>query len=193
MRVLIVALLCLQASAVSAQLYRWTDAQGRIHYTDTPPPVNARNVEEKKVSTSYSPPVEPYSLQQARKSSPVKLYSSPGCQPCESARTLLNSRGIPFTEVSVTGEPQQLEELKNVVGTSAVPALVVGSASQAGFEESMYHRMLDAAGYPGAGVLPPRNQEPPRDDATEDSGSPLPNDAQQGAEEPRGPYAPRFR
>jgi hypothetical protein len=32
----------LSATAFAQTLYRWTDEQGKIHYTDTPPPTNAK-------------------------------------------------------------------------------------------------------------------------------------------------------
>jgi hypothetical protein len=34
------------ATLLHAELYRWVDAEGRVHYTDTPPPANARKSEE---------------------------------------------------------------------------------------------------------------------------------------------------
>ncbi len=33
----------LSASAFAQTLYRWTDEQGNVHYTDTPPPTNAKS------------------------------------------------------------------------------------------------------------------------------------------------------
>ena len=38
MRVLIAFSLLAFALTAAAQLYRWTDANGKVHYTDTPPP-----------------------------------------------------------------------------------------------------------------------------------------------------------
>jgi hypothetical protein len=35
------------ALATQAQLYRWTDENGKAHYTDMPPPANATNVQKK--------------------------------------------------------------------------------------------------------------------------------------------------
>jgi hypothetical protein len=41
--VLALALACTFSCAVGAQtLYRWTDADGKVHYTDTPPPSTAK-------------------------------------------------------------------------------------------------------------------------------------------------------
>ena len=47
MRVLTAFGLLLFALAAQAQLFRWTDESGKVHYTDTQPPANAKNVEKK--------------------------------------------------------------------------------------------------------------------------------------------------
>jgi len=178
--------LALAASAASAQIYRWTDERGNLHITDTPPPPGAKNVQ--KQLPALAPQIgesEPYALQVARKNAPVTLYSTPGCEPCSAARKLLNARGVPFREVSVVDE-KQVEELKAAVGGNAVPSLVVGSTVQQGFEEAIYHRVLDAAGYPKTGVLAPRAQEEPNAAPPQSETSSTP--AEQAA--PLGPYAP---
>jgi glutaredoxin len=188
LRTILAFALAIVAGAASAQLYRWTDEQGKVHITDTPPPPNAKNVQKKATpppSTSAPAPVEPYSLTLLRKNYPVTLYTTPGCDSCDDARKLLNQRGIPFSEVSVTTD-QQIADLKKLAETNSVPVMVVGSTIQKGFEETAYNRMLDSAGYPKAGVLPVRNQTEPTA-----SGEPRVNvkPAASGEESPRGPYA----
>src|SRR5439155_1496143 len=105
MRIGVVLVLALAAGAVAAQqLYRWTDERGRLHVADTPPPPGAKDVHQWRVTASSAAEgsSEPYALRQARKESPVTLYTAADCEPCNDARKLLNARGIPFKEVSVT-------------------------------------------------------------------------------------------
>lgn len=156
-----VAAALLAASSAQAQLYRWTDPSGRVHFTDTPPPANAKNVQKKRVPApaEKTAPSEPFSVQQARKNSPVTLYTAPGCQPCAAARKLLGDRGVPFKEVSVVDEAGA-EALKKAAGGGTVPAIVVGSSTQMGFDQDTYQGLLDAAGYPKPGILPPKNPPP---------------------------------
>jgi glutaredoxin len=150
-RSLVAALLCAAAFGADAQLYRWTDDKGRVHFTSTPPPAGAKSVQKKGApAPAASAPdsgAESYLLQQARKDFPVALYSAPGCEPCEGARKLLNARGIPFKEVSVVDNPQ-IEELKKLFNDATVPVLTVGRTVQKGYEQGAYHALLDAAGYP---------------------------------------------
>ena len=186
MRVTIGAVLLAASLSAGAQMYRWTDSSGKTHYTDTLPPASARNVEQRDGrdgNTSAGGGVEPHALQAARKNAPVKLYSTGACEACDSARELLNARGVPFSEVNVEDEAS-ITELKKTVGSASVPTLVVGSRVQKGYEEGLYHRALDAAGYPKAGSAPPRNQTQPK------PGEPL-EDEPEEAPAARGPYAPR--
>lgn len=187
----LVLLLALAAASALAQsqLWRWTDERGRVHVTDTPPPPNAKNVQappksakEKAAEESSN---EPFQLQIARKDFPVTLYSTPGCEACGEARKLLNARGVPFKEVLVNDE-KSVNDLKAAVGSTSVPAIIVGATVQKGYEEATYHRLLDAAGYPKTGVLKPRNQQEPKPVEPESAQVKPAPDPNAGL----GPYAP---
>lgn len=190
MRTVLAAALCVATFAASAQLYRWTDEKGRVHITDTPPPATAKNVRKSGdapgAAVPQASPAEPFALQKPRASYPITLYTTPGCEACAEARKLLNARGLPFKEVSVTDDPQ-LQELKKVVGSTSVPALIVGSTVQRGYEPGLYHGLLDAAGYPKTGTLAPRSQAEPAPPAAPGAPEVKPIDE---PERPSGPYAP---
>ena len=196
MRILLAITLCAFTAGAGAQVYRWTDAQGRVNVTDTPPPASAKAKDVKRIDTATAAPAatapetsqEPYELQRAKAKYPVTLYTVPNCEGCNAARTLLNARGVPFKENSLT-EATQMEEFKQVVGGNTVPAMVVGSTVQKGFEESAYQRLLDAAGYPVTGVVRPRTQGEPAPTAAAAPGLPEVKPAAQ-PEQPSGPYAP---
>lgn len=189
MRSVIFAVLLGAACAASAQLYRWTDENGRVHVTDTPPPASAKNVRKRALDAAPDPAAgasQPYAVQLAAKNYPVTLYTAPDCAPCGAARALLNQRGVPFREVSVVGE-QESAQLRQAVGSLSVPSLVVGTSTQKGFEQGAYHSMLDVAGYPRTGILPPRSQAEPK----AASAKPAAGEAPPDEEAATGPYAPR--
>ncbi len=161
------------AAAASAQLYRWTDEQGKVHFGDTPPPPGARNVQKKSGAPGVTGTEEnvPFALRQPLKEFPVTLYSAPSCNGCAPARALLNARGIPFKEISVRTD-EQIAELNKAAGENVVPALLVGPTAIRGFDEDSYHRVLDVAGYPKMGALPTRHQAEPK--AAEDKSADKP-------------------
>ena len=154
MRVLVIvaAALALASTSVHAQLYRWVDQDGKVNYTQQPPPIGAKNVQKK--ATGSAPPEStalPYATQIAAKNYPVVLYTTPECgEACVQARNALVSRTVPFREVSVA-EQKGADELKNMGGKAEVPVLRVGTQMQSGFEAAAYKNALDAAGYPASG------------------------------------------
>jgi glutaredoxin len=195
----LIAALILPLSAAgpadAQQIYRWTDAKGRVHITDTPPPANARDMQVRNPGASATPASEtPFELAQAVKDFPVVLYTSPICkEPCAMARAALNKRGVPFKEVQVW-EEESNAELKRVTGSSEVPALLVGRSVHKGFQQAAFDALLDSARYPKAGILPARAQAAPR----EPEGYMSPAERKAVKAEPvepepeaaRGPYSP---
>ena len=190
-------ILSLACGVTQAQPYRWTDAEGNTHYSDTPPPASATNVgkPDERASVTASER-RPFELEKAMKESPVTLYTAPSCtEACAQARAALNRRGVPFREIQVWNE-QTNEELKRVSGGTQVPVLMVGRLKQIGFAQGAFDDALDIAGYPAAGILAPRDQTKP----AAPEGYLAPGQAPESAapapaeEEPTklGPYAPRF-
>jgi hypothetical protein len=137
-------------SAQSASLYRWVDADGKVHYTDQPPPASsAKQVEEKKLGSRPADDGQlPYASRLAAKNFPVTLYNS-GCgEACTKAREHLAKRGIPFSEKDA-GTPEVQEELKKLIGGLEVPVLAVGKVTRLkGYEAGAWDTALDEAGYP---------------------------------------------
>ena len=153
MRSLLVLGLLLTSLSVTAQTYRWTDpATGKTVISDNPPPANA-----KKVTRAGEAPTPgdnlPFATRQAMEKFPVTLYTAPDClAECKSARDLLNKRGIPFSEKMVQ-KPEDVEEIKKLVGDAFVPVLKVGRQSVRGFLADSYNNVLDLAGYPASAPL----------------------------------------
>lgn len=192
--------LALVLGVAQAQMYRWVDEEGRVIYSDRPPPPSARSAEKKNFGGSVvETSIPPFELQRAMEISPVTLYTSPTCkEACSQAREALNARGVPFTEVQVWNEETNAE-LKRVTGGNEVPVLIVGRDMQKGYLQTAYDELLDVAGYPKAGTLLARKQAAPS--APDGYLTPAERGAQKAdaepsppAEMPRptGPYAPRF-
>jgi glutaredoxin len=161
-RLLLAVLLFTLGAAHAQQLYRWTDEKGRVHITDTPPPASAKDVQKKAAVTGGADPGQvPFELATAMRDFPVILYTAPSCRTlCDSARAVLNRRGVPFREVQVWEEKTNAE-LKQVSGGTQVPTLVVGRSVHQGFDQASFDALLDSARYPRAGILPARSQAVP--------------------------------
>lgn len=152
MRVLTAFSLLVFALAVQAQLYRWTDEGGKVHYTDTQPPANAKNVEKKEAAhpsaADAAAAQRSYALQQAVKNFPVTIYTSKDCgKPCKEGIEYLKKRNVPFTE-KVVAKREEIDELIKLAGAPRVPVMVVGVSVLKDFEEQGWSEALDTAGYP---------------------------------------------
>lgn len=158
--------------AVAAGMYRWTDENGKIHYTDTPPPVTARTAEQRKLGDQPGSGPVPYEIQQAVKKYPVTLFNSDCGAACIDAKALLGKRGVPFTEKIPEKNPADAEALRKITGGELlVPVLVVGTDTVKGFEEGQWNTMLDMAGYPKSAYQP---RSPARLAPVSATGKPVP-------------------
>ena len=147
--------LLLAGTANAGEMFRWVDADGKVHYTDAPPPTTAKNVQQKNLGDKPGGGAQmPFVLQQAAKNFPVTLYSSACGDPCTSAKALLGKRGIPFTEKNPEKNAADSEALKKLIGGPVVPVLIIGADVLKGFDESRWNSALDLVGYPRESQLP---------------------------------------
>ena len=151
-RRLLAGLLLAAALPAAAQTaFRWVDKDGRVQYSDQPPPQEVKKFEERKVQPNRGNAQLPYATRKAAESYPVTLYTGRECgKPCDDARGLLTARGVPFSET-------KLESAEDVAAFKArfhkdpfVPTLSVGRETETGFAADAWNRLLDNAGYPTA-------------------------------------------
>lgn len=147
--VIALALLVAAGGASAQRIYKWTDEQGRPQFSDRPPPPGVQ-AEEQRVFSGRAEQVPSFSIRAVAANFPVALYTAEGCgAPCDNARQLLATRGIPFTEHSVEGTEEGLETYRQIFGSpETVPAATVGRQILKGFSEESWHTLLDQAGYP---------------------------------------------
>lgn len=156
------AVVLLMATQAQAQtVYRVVGADGKVTFSDKPPAaaanVTTTGAGGKAVGTDG--PALPFELRQVVSKYPVTLYTSSNCAPCGSGRTLLSSRGIPFTEKTVT-TPEDTEALQRVSGERSLPFLTIGAQQIKGYADAEWTQFLNAAGYPQASTLPANYRHP---------------------------------
>ncbi len=144
-------LLC--AASASAQLYKWVDANGKTHFTTSPPPPSAKSLQVKAPAQGLSAVELPYMLNQAVRKAPVVLYTSEGCGGCDLGRAFLKRRGIPFVEKTV-GTGNDEEKLKEAGSNGQLPLVTIGGKRLIGFESNTWEGALIAATYPAQKMLP---------------------------------------
>jgi glutaredoxin len=144
-------------------VYRWIDKDGKVQFSDSPPPADAKDATQRRLGGGGSDEAQlPYATQVAAKRNPVTLFTGTDCGDlCSRGRELLTRRGIPFIERDAQNNATDREELTKLIGSLEVPVLVVGESKVKGYEESQWQASLDSAGYPRT-RLPGRAPAVPR-------------------------------
>ena len=133
-----------------AQVYRYTDTDGRVVYSDRVPPSSAKNVQAKRLGDNFVETSEPsISAQQASERFPVTLFTFECGDVCQNAEALLNKRGVPFSIVNVSTDEQGRARMQTLSGDDKAPVLAVGDQLIVkGYNEARWQATLDQAGYP---------------------------------------------
>jgi glutaredoxin len=152
----------LAPASQAQQVYRIVGSDGKVTFSDQPPPAatNAKATGAKGgVASASAMNSLPFELRQVATRYPVTLYTGDNCSPCGAARSLLTTRGIPFTEKTVSTEIDS-QALQRISGETVLPFATIGNQQLKGFSDSEWTQFLNAAGYPGASALPSNYRQP---------------------------------
>ena len=156
-------------SALALAQYKYVGPDGKVVYSDQPPPANTKGVQKTNISGNAGPSTAtlPFALQAPARNFPVTLYTAGGCEFCTTARAHLNKRGIPFTEKTIT-TTEDNAAFKAATSANSLPVMLLGNGKQVGFDGDIWDAALNAAGYPTTNQLPPGyKQTPPTSAAPE--------------------------
>lgn len=123
------------ALPASAGVYKWKDAEGRIQYSDTPPPT-AKSTQLKLQSFTGSAQVS----QASGADSGVTIYTTQWCGVCKRAKAFFAQNAVPFREWDVEKTDYGATKFRQL-GGSGVPLITVGSQKMAGFDEASFMAM----------------------------------------------------
>ena len=133
-------------SHAQADLYKWVDSKGTIHYTDSPPSDAQLQTITGKISSFKSVEVEPATTSSASaavnasKAKPVVMYSTSWCGYCRKARRHFNKQGIKFTEYDIEKSASAARAYKKLNGRG-VPVILIGRQRMNGFRASSFDRI----------------------------------------------------
>lgn len=74
----------------------------------------------------------------------IDIYTTPLCGYCHAAKRLLTAKGVSFSEIDVSRDPEKRAEMvKRAPGSRTVPQIFVGENHVGGFDDI---KALDRAG-----------------------------------------------
>ena len=144
-------LLAACALPAAAGVYKWTDTEGRVHYSDSPPP--DRKADQVKIKVrSITGPATVSALPAAAKKPAssagkerVRMYTTAWCGYCKKAKAHLAAKRVPYDEVDVEASETARNEFTQI-GGRGVPVILVGSQRMDGFDAVRLDAMLANAG-----------------------------------------------
>jgi len=129
--ILLVSALLFAANAQCA-VYKWTDKNGKIHYSENKPEsMKSRQIE--LVRHSYVAPVV---------HEKVIMYATSWCGYCKKARRYFSKNNIPFIEYDIERDLKAKARYKKL-GGSGVPLIVYGKKRMTGFNDSQFKRLYE--------------------------------------------------
>ncbi len=157
---LMLALLPLGAHAQT--VYRIVGPDGKVTFSDRAPDTAAKAAQTTAGTAGSSSPAGaglPFELGKVAARFPVTLYTGQNCAPCDTARRMLEARGVPFTERTINTS-EDLQALVKLGSDSSLPFATIGGQQLSGFADSEWNSYLDAAGYPKTSQLPGNYRRP---------------------------------
>jgi glutaredoxin len=152
-------LLCVAALAlpVGAEVMKWTDAQGRVHYGDRPPADKAAqtmairgtvSVGDGAPVTSRAPSAasdEFAKAVMAPRKGEVWIYTTPSCSYCRAAKEYMRLKGVAYVEKDISANAANKSEFR-AIGGRGVPVTLAGNQRINGYSEEAFSTFLKSAG-----------------------------------------------
>lgn len=137
-RFAITILLLLTVNA-GADIQRWTDSRGQVHFGDRPP-VNAdASVVKVKINSYEAPSVEGL-RELLGKNNEVVIYSASWCPVCKKAKKYFRKKCIAYTEYDIEKSAKGKRDYKKL-GAKGVPVIIVRGQRLNGFSAAAFERI----------------------------------------------------
>ena len=135
-------LLVLLPVLVSAEIYRWTDAEGRVHFSDEPHNTMPSEQVSVRVNSYESVTYESLGSYTPPNDRRVIMYSTSWCTYCKKARNYFERNRVRYVEYDIEESSRAKEEFDQL-GGKGVPLIVVGRTKMSGFSEAGFREIYD--------------------------------------------------
>jgi len=136
--------------SVSAEIHKWVDENGKVHYGDRP--AQSGDVQYLEVSVESFSSVEIRELnpddlailteneKDKVKKKKVVMYSTENCGYCKKAKAYFNAKGISYSERDINKDESARRQWQKLNGTG-VPLILVGKNKMSGFSVARFEKM----------------------------------------------------
>lgn len=126
-------------AAAHAEIFRWTDANGNVHFSDRKSSRHENKKIEIKINTIKGVSHSRSKIDIGKK---VVMYSASWCGVCKSARRYFQRNAIAFTEYDIEKSLVGSADFKRLRGRG-VPVILIGKKRMNGFSPSGFKLMYE--------------------------------------------------
>lgn len=149
----------------SAEIYRWVDEDGVVHFSDAPTQDHPGPIEEEATSSSETesgPDPQPAAKAPENVMDPdffnfldessdeaaasqatiVEIYVTSWCRYCEKAKNFFRVKGIEFEVFDVERDARAARRMRSLTSLQAVPFVVINGQGITGYSTAEYERAL---------------------------------------------------
>ena len=141
----------LATQATASDVYRWKDANGVTHYSDTKPPAQQAerlHIDADRPATGPAPvplaPPPPAAPQAVANQPDILMYASPTCGWCRKAERYFAARGLSYRNIDITASDSNRKAYERA-GGRGTPLIFVGGQRVQGFNEGRLDAVIGAA------------------------------------------------
>jgi len=129
--IILLAGLFIFSSNTYCEVYKWTDANGKVRYGDRKP----KAIEPQTFEIKIDKPVTP-----AKEAEKVVMYSTSWSVHCEDARKYLSSHNIPFVNYDIEQDVEANKRYSEL-GGKGVPLILYKGEQMTGFSEAQFEQL----------------------------------------------------
>lgn len=134
--VIIIAFILLPVIS-NAEIYRWTDENGKLHFSDQKPWQTKSEKVEVKINTYEGVSYDTSLFDTGKK---VVMYSTSWCGYCKKAKQYFKQNGIEYTEYDIEKDARAKRQYDKMQA-KGVPVILVGKKRMNGFSEVGFERI----------------------------------------------------
>lgn len=139
-----------------AEIYKWVDKSGQVHFTDTPPPTAAHGeivtpepnrvegygkVPERR-QPSLPEPADGRKTVSSKNLPIIELFVTSWCGYCKKAEAYFRQRDIPYVKYDIEKDRTAARRKASLTRSRGVPFVMIGEIGISGFSEAAFDKAL---------------------------------------------------
>ncbi len=140
-QIAVTALCAASLGKAQARIYKWTDSNGKVHFSDRPSIQHRSKTVDIKINSYKSVSHDRTTIDTGKS---VIMYSASWCGVCKKARRYFKKNGISFTEYDIEKSRKGRYEFPRLKARG-VPVILIGKKRMNGFSAAGFERIYPSS------------------------------------------------